>query len=232
MSCSSPVAVIGAGNVGCALAADLALRGVEVRLFNRSPGRLAAIRDAGGITVTGQIEGFAALSLVTGSLEQAVDGAGVVAVTVPTASLPAYAAALARATTGEQLIWLNPGDSGGALYLAAELARADRGERAICQLTTASHISRLTGPATVRVFLRSRASVAALPASHLQTAIGGWTRCCRASSAGPTACSKPTWRTSTRSCTHPGWCATRAGSRPPQASSASTPTAAGPRSPG
>jgi opine dehydrogenase len=168
MSTCSPVAVIGAGNVGCALAADLALRGVGVRLFNRSPGRLAAIADAGGISVTGQIEGFAALSLVTGSLEQAVEGAGVVAVTVPTASLPAYAAALAEATTDKQLIWLNPGHSGGALYLAAELARAGRGKRAICQLTTASHISRLTGPAAVRVFLRSRASVAALPASRLQ----------------------------------------------------------------
>ena len=168
MTIYSPVAVIGAGNVGCALAADLALRGIEVRLFNRSPGRLAAIRDAGGIMVTGQIEGFAALSLVAGSLKQAAAGAGVVAATVPTASLPAYAAALARVTTDEQLIWLNPGHSGGALYLAAELARAGRGERTICQLTTASHISRLTGPATVRVFLRSRASLAALPASHLQ----------------------------------------------------------------
>jgi len=69
MTASSPVAVIGAGNVGCALAADLGLRGVEVRLFNRSPGRLAAIRDAGGITVTGEIEGAAPLSLATGSLE-------------------------------------------------------------------------------------------------------------------------------------------------------------------
>lgn len=42
-----------------------------------------------------------------------------------------------------------------------------RGERTICQLTTASHISRLIGPATVRVFLRSRASLAVLPAGHL-----------------------------------------------------------------
>ena len=167
MSGSSPVAVIGAGNVGCALAGDLALRGVEVRLFNRSPGRLVAIRDAGGITVTGQIEGFAALSLVTSSLEEAAAGAAVVAVAVPTASLPAYAAALAQTTSEEQLIWLNPGHSGGALYLAAELARAGRGPRTICQLTTASHISRLTGLATVRVLLRSRALLAALPASHL-----------------------------------------------------------------
>src|ERR1700722_18316941 len=109
MRVPSPVAVIGAGNVGCALAADLGLRGVEVRLFNRSPGRLAAISDAGGITVTGQMEGFAAPGLVTGSLQEAVAGAGVVAVTVPTASLPAYAAALGRATSAEQLIWLNPG---------------------------------------------------------------------------------------------------------------------------
>ena len=167
MSAPAPVAVIGAGNVGCALAADLGLRGIEVRLFNRSPGRLAAIADAGGITVTGQIEGFAAPGLITGSLQEAVAGAGVVAVTVPTASLPAYAAALAQATTDEQLIWLNPGHSGGALYLAAELARAGRAARTICQLTTASHASRLTSPATVRVFLRSRASLAALPASHL-----------------------------------------------------------------
>ena len=165
----SPVAVIGAGNVGCALAADLVLRGAEVRLFNRSPGRLAAIRDAGGITVTGQIEGFAAPTLVTGSLAEAVAGAAVVALTVPTASLPACAAALARATSGDQLIWLNPGHSGGALYLEAELARAGGGARTICQLTTASHISRLTGPASVRVFLRAPASVAALPASQLES---------------------------------------------------------------
>ena len=165
---SSPVAVIGAGNVGCALAGDLTLRGFEVRLFNRSPGRLEAIRAAGGISVCGEIEGFAKPSLVTQSLAEAIDGAKVVAVTVPTASLPVYAAALLTATTPAQLIWLNPGHSGGVLYLAAELARAGgRGGRTICQLTTASHISRLTGPATVRVFLLARASVAALPAGDV-----------------------------------------------------------------
>ena len=52
--------------------------------------------------MTGEIEGFAAPGLVTESLQEAVDGAEVVAVTVPTASLPAYAAALARATSDER----------------------------------------------------------------------------------------------------------------------------------
>jgi opine dehydrogenase len=165
---SAVVAVLGAGNVGCALAGDLALRGAEVRLFNRSGARLAPIREAGGITVTGEVEGFGRLSLITESLVEAVDGAEVVAVTLPTSSLPFYAPALASATTEEQVIWLDPGHTGGALYLAAAIARATgSGVRKLCQLTTASHISRVTGPATVRVFFLSRASLAALPASHL-----------------------------------------------------------------
>lgn len=165
---SAVVAVVGAGNVGCALAGDLALRGAEVRLFNRSSARLAPIREAGGITVTGEVEGFAQLSLITESLTEAVDGAEVVAVTLPTSSLPFYASALAGATSEEQVIWLDPGHSGGALYLAAAIARATGGRvPKLCQLTTASHISRMTGPATVRVLLLSRASLAALPRSHL-----------------------------------------------------------------
>jgi opine dehydrogenase len=165
---SDVVAVIGAGNVGCALAGDLALRGIDVRLFNRSPERLRAIREAGGISLTGEIEGFARLPLMTDSLAVAVDGADVVALTVPTVSLPTYAAALAETTTPEQVIWLNPGHSGGALFLAAEFHRLAAPEgRKLCQLTTASHICRITAPATVRVFLRARASVAALPSVHL-----------------------------------------------------------------
>jgi opine dehydrogenase len=165
----SAIAVVGAGNVGCALAGDLALRGADVRLFNRSPERLEPIRDAGGISMTGEVEGFGRLSRITDTLAEAVDGAAVVAVTVPTSSLPAYASALAKATTDLQVIWLNPGHSGGALYLAAEIERiTGRRSRKLCQLTTASHISRMTGPTTVRVFLHARASVAALPASGLE----------------------------------------------------------------
>jgi opine dehydrogenase len=162
------VAVIGAGNVGCALAGELALRGIEVRLFNRSPERLRAIREAGGISLTGEIDGFARLALMTDRLAAAVDGADVVALTVPTMSLASYAAALVKTTTPDQLIWLNPGHSGGALFLAAEFDRSTAPpSRKLCQLTTASHICRMTGPATVRVFLRARASVAALPSMYL-----------------------------------------------------------------
>ena len=93
-----PVAVIGAGNVGCALAAHLTLRGFEVRLCNRSSGRLEEIRRAGGIMVTGAVEGFSAIATLTTAVAEAVRDADVVAVTVPTPGLPYYAAELSETT--------------------------------------------------------------------------------------------------------------------------------------
>jgi opine dehydrogenase len=160
--------VVGAGNVGCALAAHLSLRGVEVRLCTRSEARLAPIRSAGAIKITGAVTGVARIAMLTTSLDEAVEGAQIVAVTVPTPALPHYAPALVKATTAQQLLWLNPGHSGGALYLVTEFRRGnDDRELRICQLSTASHGSRMTGPTSVGVFRLTSASLAAFPARHL-----------------------------------------------------------------
>lgn len=162
------IAVLGAGNVGCALAADLTRRGFDVRLFNRSTARLDPIRDAGGITLTGVLEGFAEVRHLSQDLRATIRKADVVAVALPTVSLPHYAEALAEATTDDQVIWLNPGHTGGALYLAHEIRRRFPGRRPmICQLSTASHVSRMTGPAAVGVFALPAAGLAALPARCL-----------------------------------------------------------------
>ncbi len=161
------VAVLGAGNVGCALAGDLARRGVDVRLFNRTPERLAPIQEAGGLTLTGRLEGFAQLPVVTTVLEEALSGAGVLAVCVPATALPAYAPLLATAATADHVVWLNPGQSGGALYVAAAIERlTGRRDLPICQLTTSAHTARMSEPATVRVLNLSRVGVAAFPNRH------------------------------------------------------------------
>ena len=70
---------------------------------------------------------------------------------------------LAETTTDEQLIWLDPGHSGGALYLGTEIRRRRGGHPLVCQLSTASHGSRMAGPATVGVFALTAASLAAFP---------------------------------------------------------------------
>ena len=54
------VAVLGAGNGGCAAAADLADRGYEVRLFSRARERLDHIRERGGLQMTGLLVGLRA----------------------------------------------------------------------------------------------------------------------------------------------------------------------------
>ena len=158
--------MIGAGNVGCALAAHLTLRGIDVRLCNRSGTRLAEIRNAGGITITGAVDGIASISSLTTDVAEAVRDADVVAVTVPTPALPHYAGSLAETTTDEQLIWLDPGHSGGALYLGTEIRRRG-GRPLVCQLSTASHGSRMAGPATVGVFALTAGSLAAFPSGDV-----------------------------------------------------------------
>lgn len=161
------VAVIGAGNVGCALAAHLTLQGRAVRLCNRSDGRLEEIRRAGGITISGLVEGSAPIPVLTTDVARAVRDADVVAVTVPTPALPHFAPVLAETTTDDQVIWLDPGHSGGGLYVGAEIRRRRGGNPLICQLSTASHGSRLAGPASVGVFALTAASLAAFPSRDL-----------------------------------------------------------------
>jgi opine dehydrogenase len=161
------VAVIGAGTVGCALAADLAVRGHEVRLCTRSEERLAPLRAAGEITLTGALSGSATPERMTTSVHEAVAGAAVVAVTVPTPALPHYAPALVEVCTPDQLLWLDPGHSGGALYLAAEFDRAGRQAPPLCQLSTATHGSRMAAPATVGVFGLPEVVLSAFPARCL-----------------------------------------------------------------
>ncbi|MFB3108072.1 MAG: hypothetical protein ACE1ZE_01740, partial [Candidatus Binatia bacterium] len=60
------IAVLGAGNGGCAAAADLTLRGFEIRLYSRSPATLEPLLVRGGIEVleAGK-QGFARPKLVT-----------------------------------------------------------------------------------------------------------------------------------------------------------------------
>jgi opine dehydrogenase len=166
------VAVIGAGNVGCALAAHLTLRDFDVCLCNRSGGRIEDVRRSGGITVTGVVEGVASIPRLTTDVAEAVRHAEVVAVTVPTPALPSYVDALAQATTDEQVIWLDPGHSGGALYVGTEIRRRRGGSPLVCQLSTASHGARMAGPAAVGVFALTAASLAAFPSGNVDECHG------------------------------------------------------------
>ncbi|MDI6600284.1 MAG: NAD/NADP octopine/nopaline dehydrogenase family protein [Thermoanaerobacteraceae bacterium] len=107
-------AVIGAGNGGQAMAAHLSIMGFDVILYNRSPEKIEKIRQKGGITLEGEVEGFGTPNLTT-SIKEAVSGADIIMVTVPASGHRDIAFAIAPYLEDGQVIVLNPGRTGGAL---------------------------------------------------------------------------------------------------------------------
>ena len=77
------VAVLGAGHGGLAAAADLSLRGFDVRLQGRNEERLAALRRRGGVDVKGVHTAFVPLKAITSDLAEALNGADLIMFVIP-----------------------------------------------------------------------------------------------------------------------------------------------------
>jgi opine dehydrogenase len=166
------IAVLGAGHGGCAAAADLTLRGFEVRLHARSAERLTALES--GITVTGARRGTARPALLTTDLATAVRGADLVMLVVPAIAHEAYARALAPLLAGDVVVMLNPGHTGGSLHFTTALREAGARPPAVCETVTLTYICRLQGPATVAIYRETtRLRFAALPAARTAELVEG-----------------------------------------------------------
>jgi opine dehydrogenase len=114
------VLVVGAGNGGKATAADLALQGKKVRLFEfpEFGGYLDAVRETKTLVCQGDVRGEARIEMVTTNLADAMQG--VDAVFICTVNLVHERAAreLAPHIEPRHVIVLNPGSTGGALLMA------------------------------------------------------------------------------------------------------------------
>lgn len=169
MSTSPVVAVLGAGNGGCAVAADCALHGYDVRLFDfeQFGATIRAIQAAdSSIEVTGDVEGTAHLGYVGHDLGRAVAGANIVYVVGPSyATEPLALAYRAVMQPGQQVV-VCPGTNGGAIVFkrALGLDLADP-TVVVSETSTLPYACRLTGANRLHVFLKLRAGlyVAALP---------------------------------------------------------------------
>jgi opine dehydrogenase len=165
------VAVLGAGNGGCAAAADLGSRGYEVRLYNRSPERLAPILERGGLEKVGATgEGFVELPVITADLAEATSGADLVMLTAPVSSHPFFAGRLASLLAPDQVLFLNPGHMGGGLFMAHELNRiTGSSDVRTCEASTLTYACRMKGPAVVNIMSTiTNLPFAAFPGRHQQ----------------------------------------------------------------
>jgi opine dehydrogenase len=169
------IAVLGAGNGGCAAAADLTLRGYEVRLFSRSDATLLPIIKQGGITLSeaGE-EKFAAPYFHSPHIVPVIEGVDLIIVAAPAVAHEYLAQSMAAHLRDGQRILLNPGHTGGALHFANILRRAgNEATVRLCETVTLTYICRMLKPAHVEIYRRTtNLRCAAFPARDTHDLIG------------------------------------------------------------
>lgn len=163
--------VVGAGHGGKAMAANLALKGFTVTLYNRTPKHVEAIRSRGGIQLEREdrgVSGFGELALVTSNMEEALENAQVVMVVVPAFAHADVARKMAPYLQAGQIIVLNPGRTFGAIEFRKVLREEGcPADVTLAEAQTFVYASRSDGPAQAHIF-RSKEAVplAALPSAR------------------------------------------------------------------
>ncbi|MGI6357700.1 MAG: NAD/NADP octopine/nopaline dehydrogenase family protein [Bacillota bacterium] len=160
-------AILGAGNGGLAMAGHLAYLGFQVSLYNRTEEKLVAIQASGGVTLSGVIDGFGPLHLVTSDIAAALEGADVVMVVVPATGHLDLAEASAAYLQPGQIVVLNPGRTGGALEFLSVLQKQGVSPRVtVAEAQTLLYAARSNNPAQVTIYgIKNSVPVAAIP-SH------------------------------------------------------------------
>jgi len=171
MSEETRYTVVGAGHGGKAMAADLALMGFPVTLYNRTADSVAAIKEGGGISLTsypGGRDGFGELALVTSDMREALEEGEIIMVVVPSTAHREIAGKAARHLRDGQIVVLHPGRIGGAIEFVKVLHdRSCKADVTVAEAQNFIYTSRSEGPAEARIFSVNQAvPVAALPATR------------------------------------------------------------------
>lgn len=148
-----PIAVIGAGNGGMAMAGHLAIMGFQVNLYNRSEERLWGIKSIGGIEVKGEVNGFGKLALATNSISEALEGTELIMVVVPATAHRAVAFSMAPYLKDGQIVILHPGRTFGAIEFKQVLIQCNVfADVVVAEAQTFIYACRSIGPGQSQIF--------------------------------------------------------------------------------
>lgn len=148
------ICVCGSGNIACVTAADLALMGHEVRLFElaKFENSVMPIKEAGAIELEGERtqsvkKGKAFLSLVTTNPEDAISGVDVIFLCVPGIGHLPFVKALSPCLEEGQILFI-PTDYWATLRAAKYLQSINKLDRIIIAGGAAScYLAAKIGPA-------------------------------------------------------------------------------------
>ena len=167
------IAVLGSGNGGCAMAAECALAGNEVRLFDfpEFSQNIDAIDEANGIRISGVLEGFAPVHYAGSDISRVIDDVDIIYVVGPSYATIPFAREYKKVMQNGHKIIVCPGTNGGALVFKKELglSYSDPGI-IVAETSTLPYACRITSPGEVHIFHKLNDGVffAALPASETE----------------------------------------------------------------
>jgi len=165
------IAILGAGNGGCAAAADLTLRGFQVRLFARSESTIAKLAKLGEIElVESGVSKKSAPYFMSPHLPPVVQGVDLIVIATPAVGHEYLAKGLANYVSDGQRILLNPGHTGGSLHFANLLRQLGcKAQVQLCETVTLTYICRMPQPGRVEIYRRTtNLRCAALPGKHTE----------------------------------------------------------------
>ncbi len=152
------VAVLGGGNGGHAVAANLSLAGFKVNFFelpqfSKPFERVLRTKE---IRIEGiSVDGAAKVNLATTEIEQAVKDAEVLFVITPAFGHRAMAEACAPFVQDGQIICLMPGSGGSLEFARIFRAKKVKKEVVFAESSTLPYGARLKGPGHVAVFIHA-----------------------------------------------------------------------------
>lgn len=165
------IAIIGAGNGGCACAVDLVLKGFDVTLCSAyNPDHIKPILDLGGIQYSGILgQGFAKVN-ATDNITKTIENADIIIIVAPSSFHAKYIQLLAPilikkiltdddnnfdAMEKEPLkpfILLNGNTTGGSLYVSGLLRKFGIYNLPVCETDILNFACRLQSPTHIKIY--------------------------------------------------------------------------------
>jgi len=160
------IGILGGGNGAFAAAAHLGREGYQIRMYSPFKEELASIVKAGGI----RLKGCLGDSFVTGiqaceEISDAVKSTDIVMIVVPANFHAHYAKLISLLLEDGQILFLNPGHTGGALEVRQVLK--DSGLKAkitLIETNTLTYVTRKTAYNEVTIYKINNIIFSALPA--------------------------------------------------------------------
>ena len=163
------VSVLGAGNGGQALSAHLAMKGVEVNLFEHPNFKknVEEIAKKGGIELTGKLEGFGKISLATTDIKQAIEGTSVVMIVAPSFAQRTFIEMAISYLDDSQIIMLIPGNFGS--FEIKKFLKKSGKNLTIVETNTLPYACRKIEEGKVNIWgVKTHVSIASLPAANIE----------------------------------------------------------------